>query len=103
MRLRNVMKNLLILLLISMTSALPAVAQDAPAAVAQLSPAQQSIAESMSAILEKPNQYSSYNLLAAAFLRRARETDNPSFYTQADEAVNKSLQLSPNNFETEKL
>jgi tetratricopeptide (TPR) repeat protein len=97
------MKNLLVLLLISITSALPAIAQDAPAAVAQLSPAQRSIAESMSVILEKPNQYTSYNLLAAAFLRRARETDDPSFYAQADDAVNKSLQLSPNNFETEKL
>jgi tetratricopeptide (TPR) repeat protein len=36
-------------------------------------------------------------------VRRARETDDASYYSQAEEAAKNSLDLSPNNFETEKI
>ena len=51
---------------------------------------------------EKPTQYAGYNLLATALVRRAQET--PTRYrAQARSAVKKSLELSPNSFEAEKI
>jgi tetratricopeptide (TPR) repeat protein len=94
------MKNFFALIL-SVTG-IAAVAQTTPSAV-ELSPAQKSIAEAQSSIHEKPGQYTGYNLLATALVRRARETDDASYYSQAEEAAKNSLDLSPNNFETEKI
>jgi len=70
---------------------------------ADLSPAEQSIAEANKAIGEKPAQYTSYNLLAMALVRRAQETSDASLYARAEDAVKKSLELAPNNFDTEKI
>src|ERR1700676_5205925 len=75
----------------------------AEAPKAGLSAAEQRIAEARRSINEKPAQYQGYNLLAAALVRRARETSDPSFYTQAVDAVKKSLELAPHNFETERI
>ena len=54
-------------------------------------------------IRDKPAQYTGYNLLALALVRRARETSDARYYAQADDAVKKSLQLAPNNFDTKKI
>src|SRR5580658_8891704 len=43
------------------------------------------------------------NLIARALVRRAQETSDISFYKQAEDAVRKSLELSPNNFDTQKI
>jgi tetratricopeptide (TPR) repeat protein len=67
------------------------------------SPAQRSIADAQKTIREKPGQNTGYNLLAAALIRRARESSDPRYYSQAGDAVKKSLQLAPNDFETRKL
>jgi tetratricopeptide (TPR) repeat protein len=61
------------------------------------------MAEASKAISEKPAQYAGYNLLATALIRRAQETGNASFYDQAGSAIRKSLELAPNNFETENI
>jgi tetratricopeptide (TPR) repeat protein len=80
------------------------VAQDNSAvSSAEPSPAERSIAEAQKTIREKPAQNTGYNLLAAALIRRARETSDPRYYSQARDAVKKSLQLAPNDFETKKL
>jgi tetratricopeptide (TPR) repeat protein len=68
-----------------------------------LSPVAQSIAAARKAISDKPMEYPGYNLLATALVRRAQETSDVSFYAQAEDAVKKSLQIAPNNFETEKI
>jgi tetratricopeptide (TPR) repeat protein len=68
-----------------------------------LSPSEQAIAKARKSITDTPAQYQGYNLLAAAFIRRALETSDPSFYSQADAAVKKSLELAPDNFDTEKI
>ena len=68
-----------------------------------ISPATQSIAEARKAIAEKSTQYAGYNLLATALIRRAEETSDTSFYTQAEDAIKKSEELAPNNFDTEKI
>jgi predicted Zn-dependent protease len=54
-------------------------------------------------IHEKPEEYSGYNLLATALIRRARETSDSSDYASAEDAVKKSLQLAPSNFDTKKI
>lgn len=70
---------------------------------AKVSPAEQSMANAKQEIQKKPSQYSGYNHLAIALSRRARETSDVNFYTQAEEALKKSLELSPNNLEAEKI
>jgi tetratricopeptide (TPR) repeat protein len=67
------------------------------------SPAAQSIAAARQAIGDNPAQYAGYNLLAMALVHRAQETCDVSFYLQAEEAVKKSLEIAPNNFDAEKI
>ena len=69
---------------------------------ARSTPAEASIAEAQRAISSSPAHPSGYNLLATAFLRRARETSDTSYIQQAEEAVTKSLELDPNNFESQR-
>jgi len=67
------------------------------------SPAAQSIAEARKAISDKPMEYAGYNLLAAALVRREQESSDASFNAQAEDAVKKSLEIAPNNFDAEKI
>src|SRR5580658_4586968 len=67
------------------------------------SPAAQSIAEARKAISDKPMEYAGYNLLAAALVRREQESSDASFTAQAEDAVKKSLEIAPNNFDAEKI
>jgi tetratricopeptide (TPR) repeat protein len=68
-----------------------------------LSPAERSIAEARKAIEKKPTQYAGYNLLAMALSRRARETSDANFYSQAEGALKKSFELAPQNLDGEKI
>jgi tetratricopeptide (TPR) repeat protein len=68
-----------------------------------LSPAAQSVAEARREIVEKPAQYAGYNLLAMALVRRAQETSTGTYLTQAEDAVKKSLELAPHNFDAEQV
>lgn len=63
----------------------------------------QSIAAANKAISEKPTDYAGYNALAAALVQRAQETSDSALYVQAEDALKKSLELAPNNFETLKI
>ena len=47
--------------------------------------------------------YAGYNLLAAALVRRAQESSDVSFYDQAEDAVKKSLEIAPHDFDAEKI
>jgi tetratricopeptide (TPR) repeat protein len=90
------MKKILAMLLLVTTTL---IAQSAPVQ----SPAEIAITNAQFAIAKKPNLFSNYNALAIALARRARETSDVNFYTQAEEALQKSQQLAPGNFEGEKL
>ena len=70
-----------------------------PAPGAPLSPAQQRIQAAENAIKNKPDRYQAYNDLAFSLVSRARETSDTSYYSQAAEALQKSLRLTPDNFE----
>jgi len=96
------MKNILALML--MTAATLCVAQSNPTTSnLERSSAERAIAQAQKTIREKPAQNTGYNLLATALVRRARETSDASYYAQAGAAVEKSLQLAPNNFDTRKI
>jgi tetratricopeptide (TPR) repeat protein len=88
------MKKTLAMLLLLITSAIAQLTQ---------SPAEIAIATAQKAIEKKSTQFSNYNMLAVALARRARETSDVNFYTQAEDALKKSLELAPGNFEAEKL
>jgi tetratricopeptide (TPR) repeat protein len=67
-----------------------------------LSPAERSMAQANKLIEKNPNNFEAYNALALALSRRARETSDVAFYTRAEEALKKSFELSPNNFDGER-
>ena len=78
------------------------VAQTGTTSQSQLSPAEQGIAQAKQQIEKNPKQPEGYNTLALALARRAREISDVAYYTQAEEAVQKSLAVSPGNFGGEK-
>jgi tetratricopeptide (TPR) repeat protein len=67
-----------------------------------LSPAQRSMAAAHKLIDKNAKNFEAYNALALALSRRARETSDPTFYTQAEDALKKSFEISPNNFDGER-
>ena len=67
------------------------------------SPAERSVADAKQIIAAKPGQCAGYNRLAIALSRRARETSDPSFYAAAENALQKSFELSPGNLDGEKI
>ena len=91
------MKKLIALFLIAAASAVGQSSEPS------LSPAECSVAEARKLIEKKPSQYAGYNQLAVALSRRARETSDVNFYAQAEDALKKSLELAPQNFEAEKI
>ena len=86
------MKNLIAILLLTIA-----------AAAQTLSPAEQSIAKARAEIAKKPAFFAGYNHLAIALSRRARETSDVNYYTQAEDALKKAAELSPTNIETQKI
>jgi tetratricopeptide (TPR) repeat protein len=68
-----------------------------------LSAVSQTIIDANKAIADNPTQYEAYNLLATALIRRAQETSDVTFYARAEQALKKSLEIAPNNFDTEKI
>lgn len=67
------------------------------------SPAEQRAAWARKAIEHNPGHYRGYNDLAQALARRARETADPAYYDQAEEALQESFRLSPDNLESQRL
>src|SRR5436190_2411608 len=67
-----------------------------------LSPAEQSMAAAHRLIDKNPKNFEAYNALALALSRRARETSDVVFYTQAEDALRKSFEISPDNFDGER-
>ena len=48
---------------------------------------------------KNPKDFEAYNALALALARRARETSDPNFYTQGEQALQKSFAISPGNYD----
>ena len=62
------------------------------------SPAELRIAGAQKVLQKQPNRYQAYNDLALAFVRRARETGDNSYYQQAQAAIDSSLRIQPRQF-----
>ncbi len=54
-------------------------------------------------IREAPERVEGYNLLAAAFLQKARETGDFGFNARAEAALNRSLEIAPDDFDALRL
>ncbi len=64
-----------------------------------LSPAEISIQKAQQDIAKKPDHYPYYNGLAMAYARRARETSEVAFYGKAEETLERSFAIAPDNYE----
>jgi predicted Zn-dependent protease len=71
--------------------------------VSARSPVEDRIAGAEKRVQSNPKSWQSYNELAAALCRKARDSGDVRVYEQAQTAVDNGLRLAPDNFETEKL
>ena len=69
-------------------------------AQAPRSPAEISIQKAQAQIAKQPDHAPYYGSLAMAYARRARETSDVSYYAKAEETLERSFKIEPNNFET---
>ena len=90
-----------ICLLIILFVALATFAQSVPIK-SRMSPAERSMAAAQRLIAKDPKDFEAYNALALALSRRARETSDANFYAQAEDALKKSFEISPGNFDGER-
>jgi len=67
------------------------------------SPATQKIAAARKAIEQNPDRYDAYNELALAQTRRARETADPKYYEEAQQSLDISIRLAPDNLEAQRI
>ncbi len=91
-----------LLLLVLGTVASFAQSPSAPAET-KLSPAERNIVQAKKLIEKNPKDFEAYNALALALSRHARETSDISFYAQAEEALQKSFAISPDNFDGQRI
>jgi tetratricopeptide (TPR) repeat protein len=80
---------------------LAAVSFAAPARAS--TPAEQRIAAAHAGIDKNPSSPRGYTDLALALARRARETSDPAYYAQADDALDRALALAPGDLEASKV
>jgi tetratricopeptide (TPR) repeat protein len=97
------MKKLAALLLTLMVALAAAAQATIPATDDGLSPAERSMAQANRMIAKNPKNFEAYNALALALSRRARETSDVKFYAQGEEALRKSFEVSPGNFDGERI
>lgn len=68
-----------------------------------LSYADQRIALARQVVAADPKAFQGYNDLASALCRKARDMSDLRLYQEAEKAVNRSLQISPGNYDAMKL
>lgn len=97
------MRKVTVLLLMVLAAAGAWAESPGSSAEKTLSPAERSIARAEKLIAKNPKDFEAYNALALALSRRARETSDVMFYTQAEEALRRSFEISPGNFDGERI
>jgi tetratricopeptide (TPR) repeat protein len=91
-------------LFLALTTATATFSQTAGSSgLAKLSPAEQGMLQATRLIEKNPKNFEAYNALALALSRRARETSDVKFYTQAEETLKKSFEISPDNFDGQRI
>ena len=66
-------------------------------------PAEIGIEKAQEQIAKQPNHVPYYSSLAMAYARRARETSDVSYYAKAEETLERSFKIEPDNFEALKV
>jgi tetratricopeptide (TPR) repeat protein len=94
------MKKTILLIAVSCAT-LFAAAEVSP--VQAVSPAERAIAAAEKQAADRPKTSQPWNALALALARRARETSDNSYYDRANAALKKSFEISPGNFDAEKI
>ncbi|MBA3357183.1 MAG: tetratricopeptide repeat protein [Pyrinomonadaceae bacterium] len=69
----------------------------------QATPADRQIRAALGTIERAPSAAKGYNLLAAAYMQKARETEDYAVNTQAEGALTQSLKVAPENYDALKL
>jgi tetratricopeptide (TPR) repeat protein len=77
----------------------PKEATAAGTAARGLTPADRQISTAQSFIERTPSSPGGYNLLAAAFMQKARETGDFGYNGKAEAALKRSLEIAPDNFD----
>ncbi len=62
-------------------------------------PAETAIEKAQAEIAKHPDHAQSYDALAMAYARRARETSDVEYYAKAEETLQRSFALAPDNYE----
>lgn len=68
-------------------------------AAGSLTPADRQIRASQGVIERTPDSPKGYNLLSSAYMQKARETGDFSYNAKAQAALNRSLEVAPDNFD----
>lgn len=77
--------------------------QTAPAIDPRATPADQLIRQALYATIKEPDSPKSYNLLAAAYMQKTRETADFAYNAKAEAALKRSFELAPDNHEAVRL
>ena len=77
--------------------------QSAPPLQERASPADRQIAAAQAAVEKAPQAPAGYNLLATAYMQKARETGDAAFYARAEAALKKSFEVAPDNHEATRI
>ena len=93
------MKKLYALLLIVIAVSTAFAETPSSTSDAKLSPAERGIVQANRLIEKNPKNFEAYNALALALSRRARETSDVIYYARAEEALQKSFAIAPENFD----
>lgn len=96
------MRSVTALLLMALTVGGARAQSSSSPAGRSLSPAERSIAQAKNLIAKNPRDFEAYNALALALSRRARETSDAKFYADAEEALQRSVEISLGNFDGER-
>lgn len=92
------MKTLVtVLIVLSVITA--GIAQNPTVVETKVSPAQQAMAQAQKLIGKNAKDFEAHNAFALALARRARETSDPRFYMQGEQALAKSFAISPDNYD----
>jgi tetratricopeptide (TPR) repeat protein len=97
------MKRLAQLVLICSVATAMLAQTPAPSPEPKPSPAEQGMVQAQRLIEKNPKNYEAYNALALALSRRARETSAVRFYSEAEETLQKSFEIAPDNFDGKRI
>ncbi|MEJ7848039.1 MAG: tetratricopeptide repeat protein [Pyrinomonadaceae bacterium] len=88
---------------VSKTESAPEASLLQPVNFAQATMSDQNILSAQGAIQKRPDSERGYNLLASAFMQKARETGDFSFNARAEESLKHSFRVGPDNYDGIKL